>query len=89
VFERGARFEPGPPPFAARHDGGRECLEWCPICRTADVLRASVPPEIREQWHDVQREALVTFRALIDHYIDRLERQRPTSSSQVEDIPIA
>jgi hypothetical protein len=62
-------------------------VEWCPICRTADVVRASVPPEIRDQWHDVQREALVTVRALIDHYIERLERQ-PQTASRVEDIPI-
>src|SRR5215216_3207032 len=45
-----------------------ECLEWCPICRAADVLRGSAPPELRDQWQAVQREALMTTRALIDTY---------------------
>jgi hypothetical protein len=88
AFERGSRFESSPPDIGAPHAAdGRECVEWCPICRTADVVRASVPPEIRDQWHDVQREALVTVRALIDHYIERLERQ-PQTAARVEDIPI-
>ena len=60
------------------------CVEWCPICRTADVLRASTTPEAREQWQEMQREALLTVRALIDHYVQHLEderaaRERPAS----------
>jgi hypothetical protein len=73
---------------ASRHVGPeRECVELCPICRTADVIRASAPPELREQWHVLQREALTTMRALIDHYLDRIETE-PEASARVEDIPI-
>jgi hypothetical protein len=72
-----------------------QCVEWCPICRTMDVLRASTTPEVREQWNGIQREALLTLRALVDHYIQRLgeepgpehragERRRATP---VEEIP--
>jgi hypothetical protein len=68
--------------------GERECLEWCPICRTADVVRASVPPELRSQLESVQHDALVAMRAVLDHYIERLEGQR-RPASRVEDIPIA
>ena len=59
-------------------DGGLEtqCVEWCPICRTADVLRASTAPEVREQWREMQREALLTLRALIDHYVQHIEDER-------------
>jgi len=53
-----------------------QCVEWCPICRTADVLRASTTPEVREQWQEMQREALLTVRALIDHYVQHLEDER-------------
>ena len=49
-----------PSPFDAGHQ--LECVEWCPICRTADVLRSTAPPELREQWQAVQREALLTMR---------------------------
>jgi hypothetical protein len=53
-----------------------ECVEWCPICRTMDVLRASATPEVREQWEGVQREAVLTLRAVADHYARRLSEDR-------------
>jgi hypothetical protein len=66
-----------------------ECLDWCPICRTADVLRASAPPELRDQVQGLQRDALVTLRALLDAYIERSgEGSRERRDSGVEDIPI-
>jgi hypothetical protein len=37
----------------------------------------------------VQREALVTMRALIDHYLDRLDETEPARRApRVEEIPI-
>lgn len=71
----------------AEHRDDQQCVDLCPICRTADVLRATAPPELRAQWHELQREALVTMRAVLDHYIERLER-RPGGPTRVEDIPI-
>ena len=65
-----------------------QCVELCPICRAADVLRGTATPERREQWHSVQREALVTARALIDHYLERMEAHKPAPAPQVENIPI-
>jgi hypothetical protein len=49
------------------------CVELCPICRGADVLRATGSPELRDRWQGVQREALVTMRTLIDHSLARLD----------------
>jgi hypothetical protein len=72
---------------ASGHDGEMQCVELCPICRTADLLRASGPPELRGQISEFQREALMTLRTLLDHYIERLEGA-PPSSTAVEDIPI-
>jgi len=63
------------------------CVEFCPICRSADVLRATMPPEFRDHWQAWQRELLLSVRALLDHYIDHVDRQRRASTS-VEDIPI-
>jgi hypothetical protein len=74
-----------------------QCVEWCPICRTMDVLRASTTPEVREQWQDIQRETLLTVRALIDQYVQRLADERagaehsadePRRATPVEEIPI-
>lgn len=77
------RREPRP----ETREAGHQCVEWCPICRTADVVRAGVPPEVRSQLENVQRDALVAMRTVLDHYIDRLDgNDRP--ASRVEDIPI-
>lgn len=71
----------GPAPGASR------CLELCPICRTADLLRGAGPPELRGQIDDVSREALLTLRALVDHYLERIDSQ-PAATEGVEEIPI-
>lgn len=72
---------------ASGHDPEMQCLELCPICRAADLLRASGPPELRGQINEFQREALLTMRSLLDHYIERLERTEP-GGTRVEEIPI-
>lgn len=74
----------GSDPYAHR---SLECVEWCPICRAADVLRATAPPELREQWQTVQREALLTTRALIDSYLERIDGDAERGP-RVQDIPI-
>lgn len=72
---------------AVRAHAEHECLEWCPICRAAELVRANVPPELRSQLEGLQRDALVAMRALLDHYLERLDAD-DHSSSRVEDIPI-
>ena len=62
-------------------------MEWCPICRAADVFRATAPPELRDQLQAVQREALLTTRALIDTYLERLDGEQERGP-RVQDIPI-
>jgi hypothetical protein len=78
-------FRERPNPSEAHHSF--ECVEWCPICRAADVLRATAPPELRDQWQTVQREALMTTRALIDTYLERLDGHEE-AGPRVQDIPI-
>jgi hypothetical protein len=67
-----------------------QCVELCPICRGADVLRATGSPELRDQWQSVQREALVTMRALIDHYLARLDDAEAAAADgpRVEEIRV-
>ena len=64
-----------------------QCVDFCPICRTADVLRVALPDEFQEHWHALQREGLLAARTLLDHYLQHLDsrRARPVN---VEDIPI-
>lgn len=81
----------------ARSDAGTAgeehvCLDWCPICRGAEVVRASAPPELREQVEAIQRDALALVRALIDAYLARQGEPGPSGPDRpqrgVEDIPI-
>jgi hypothetical protein len=74
----------GPPPPADEH----QCLEWCPICRTAEVLRGTTPDEVREGFTQVQHDALVALRAVLNSYIERLEQAERRGARPVEDIPI-
>jgi hypothetical protein len=71
---------------AAAHP--HQCLDWCPICRAADVLRSSAPPELRDQLQNLQRDTLVAMRELLDAYIEHLERGPRRRGRAVEDIPI-
>ena len=72
----------------AHGDGELRCVELCPICRAADVLRATAPEDVKEQWQAVQREALLTMKAAIDRYVERLEAEPEERGPRVQDIPI-
>lgn len=65
------------------------CVELCPICRAADLLRAGAPDDLRDQWQSIQREGLLTLKALVDYYVERLETEQAKPGTRVEDIPIA
>ena len=57
-----------------------------PLIALVDALRRVVPLELQDQVNALQRELLLTVRALIDWYLERLDgTQRATV---VEDIPI-
>lgn len=51
-----------------------------------EALRRAIPAELQEQFNTLQRELLLTIRALIDWYLERLDK--PELAPQVEDIPI-
>lgn len=73
----------------SRHSSQRECVELCPICRAADILRGAGTEDLRDGWQDVQREALLTMKAVIDRYVERLDDEPPGERRpRVEDIPI-
>jgi hypothetical protein len=73
--------------WTAAHPEDSRCLELCPICRGAEILRGAGGPELRGQLDDVGREALLTLRSLVDHYLERLD-QRENDAGRVEHIPI-
>ena len=57
-----------------------------PIFAIIDVLRSALPRELRDQFNALIREILLTLRALIDWYLERLPPAK--QEDRVEDIPI-
>ena len=82
-WEREFRDAPPPP-----HSGGGPDL--APLFAIgealAEALRRGLPRELQEQFNSLLREVLLTMRALIDWYLERLERGE--RQPEVEDIRI-
>jgi hypothetical protein len=57
-----------------------------PLIALVDAMRRVVPVELQEQLNALQRELLLTIRALIDWYLERLDGSQ--RAAVVEDIPI-
>lgn len=51
--------------------GGHECLEWCPICRSAELLQAAASPEVRQQIQSIQSEAITILKAFAASYAEK------------------
>lgn len=51
--------------------GSEQCLEWCPICRSAELFRTTVSPELRQQAESIQHEAIGVLKAFLDAYADK------------------
>ena len=49
-------------------------------------MRSALPSELRDQFNSLVREVLLTLRALIDWYLEKLPGGEP--KERVEDIPI-
>jgi hypothetical protein len=76
-----------------RADFHEEPPQWRPgmpdlsaVLALLEAARRMVPPELQEQFATLQREVLLTIRALIDWYLERLDGGAP--EPRVEDIPI-
>jgi hypothetical protein len=54
-----------------------------------ESLRDVVPAELSQQLAEAVRELLLAIRALIDWYLDRLERGPRPGDDHVEEIPIS
>ncbi len=79
VRENGERARAG--------DGQRGAIpDFTPLIAIVEALRRAIPHELQEQFNALQRELLLTVRALIDWYLERLDK--PELTPQVEDIPI-
>ena len=78
-WEREFRDAPPPPPRGAGPD-------LAPLFAIAEAMRRGVPRELQDQFNALLREVLMTLRALIDWYLERLDRRE--RKPEVEEIRI-
>jgi hypothetical protein len=71
-------YQTTPPP--------RSRMDFRPLFALLEGLRRALPRDLQDQFTTLIREALLTLRALIDWYLERLDR--PPREPKVEDIPI-
>jgi hypothetical protein len=70
---------PPPPPRRGR-------VDFAALFVLLDAVRRAVPGDLQNQFTNLVREALMTLRALIDWYLERLDH--PRREPEVEDIRI-
>ena len=80
--------DPGatPPPYGGPQPLHGPRLDFRPLFMLLEAVRRNLPHELEEQFAALVREILMTLRALIDWYLERLEHG--PAEPQVEDIPI-
>jgi hypothetical protein len=86
------RGAPTPPPSGWAAPGGGEdqrsaAGELDGLVAALASLRDLVPPELQRRLAEALRELLLAIRALLDWYIERLDREQ-AATSEAEDIPI-
>lgn len=90
--ERPQQPTEGPPPagWQAPENGRRPSTPGADLdalLAAVRSLRELVPPEVLQRMAEAVKDVLLALRALIDWYIERLDRRR-TEPPPVEDIPI-
>ena len=79
-----------PPPagWQTTDDDARESTsELDPLVALVQAMRDLIPPELQRRLIAALREVLLALRALIDWYLERLDRRRE-QGVEVQDIPI-
>jgi hypothetical protein len=82
--------EPAKPPpsgWQIPEDARAATPDLEPFVALVQALRDLIPPELQRRLVAALRELLLALRALIDWYLERLERRRE-QSVEVQDIPI-
>jgi hypothetical protein len=79
--------KPPPAGWQIPEDGDAAVRDPDPFFALAQALRDLVPPDLQRRLVAAIRELLLALRAVIDWYLERLERRRD-HAVEVQDIPI-
>ncbi len=72
--------EPREPEAGPSREEGPHCLEWCPICRSADIVRATSPEAIG-QVQAIQNEAVNVLKSFLALYAERSGQEGGTEAT--------
>jgi hypothetical protein len=86
---RTAERKPPPAGWEAPVEDARRGGELEMLIGAVRALRELIPPDVLERLATALKELLLAVRALIDWYLERIDRRRASQPSEVEDIPIA
>ena len=88
-----ARSKPPPAGWAVPRSAEKAIDEIDQLIAVVASVRDLLPPELRAQLAEIVKQILVFVRAVLDWWIDRVEREAsaagPGGRDDVEDIPIA
>lgn len=64
------------------------CLEWCPICRSAEISGLTGTPDLLEYLQAIQGDLVTILRAFMNAYAERVaETERPAGARDEEPDP--
>jgi sugar-specific transcriptional regulator TrmB len=89
IAEAARTTRPPPAGWQANADDERRGSELDTLVQAVQSLRELIPPEVVQRLAAALKELLLAIRAVIDWYLERLDRRRAEGPSEVEDIPIA
>ena len=84
---RAGRSNRGAGPGGGREGlgSGQECLDWCPVCRSADLIRTAAPHDVRNQLEAIQGEAFNVLRAFLAAYSEKTSGVWPGTQADPSD----
>ena len=86
--DAGARPDPPPAGWQTAEESSRgSTSELDPFVALVQAMRDLIPPDLQQRLIAALREVLLALRALIDWYLERLDRQRE-QGVEIQDIPI-
>jgi hypothetical protein len=89
IAEAARTAKPPPAGWQAPPDQGQRTGDFEVLVQAVHAVRELIPPDVLTRLAAALKELLLAIRALIDWYLERIERRRATDTSEVEDNPIA
>jgi hypothetical protein len=89
IAEAARTAKPPPAGWQTSPESDRRGGEFEMLIQAFHAVRDLIPPDVVERLAAALNELLLAIRAVIDWYLEWVERRRAKPSTEVEDIPIA